>query len=922
MSSPGADDVCPICLCSIEEEFSRPENCQHRFDLDCLTEWAKLRLSCPSCRATFGAIYTYKILEGKPTLRKVQKMEQPAEAEPFDETDPLDFTVCEICSGGTHEELLLICDQCDRGFHTFCLTPPLDAVPTSEQWFCPRCEESRMMRPSSSRRSEPSARAIRLVQRTALAERVRRALARNRRAVEIVESSTEEEESDEEEEDEEDEEQEDVSASSSEEEMKDFFEDDARVLGDMEYDVPYEEEPLPSVRRRSKKERNAGKKAAKPKKKKVTKRRTKGKRRKVKRVRRKRTSSKSTKEGPLDAFVLRRGVARDPIARLSLLGAGLEPVADEDPLITENSRRFDRPITRRKEESPPASNGEAEEKANVDTCDLLGSIIPEQTKTLAPGRLFAVRGGRFNTTEDFEKYKARTTDHMSSELKERLGIPVEKADPPEERPKHNKDSEVHKADTTGVNKERSSMRDGDSAIFKKPELKDAIRYREYKKKETKDAGRLGQNESKAEGRSALCSRIPDRNLKPSSDEKRSSSYWHYSDDRKRDDQNRKPEERCQPSVRREGYLHGQSSGERTSAVMDRDHSNNARYERYAEGSSHSKFNAAKVHVSDEKKASATLNQERQRNDFLRLMRNGKAESSSAQKSNQNEKWGPSRNSTTAGSSHQRTQNDHDRKKPSEKNIEEHRTLSNQKLTQPPAKQSVEMTSSLSLRNDKPNHSSCEYQHHDVNGKCTGSFEAKRDDNSKRPNLVERKYHSNHLNRSSDSLRSANSDRQLKFEKSEREDRGLDTKPVSKKTSTEDPSASVSSTEWMPNLQAPSAAPPTGPGLNGAKPEAANIKMTSEELLSTIEGFAKDGIRFYKRRLTREEYKDVMRAVVRECYKKRVLDEIKIKEKVKMYVHAVKNGESLPSGHSNVKRNEGPSGVQMSVPIKRPKVETW
>ncbi|KAK6059427.1 PHD-finger, partial [Cooperia oncophora] len=196
MSSPGADDVCPICLCPIDEEFSRPENCQHRFDSDCLKEWSKLRLSCPSCRATFGAVYTYKIVEGKPTLHKVQKMEEPAEAEPFDETNPLDFTVCEICSGGMHEELLLICDQCDKGFHTYCLTPPLDGVPTTEQWFCPQCEESRVNRPSTSRTAESSARAIRLVQRTALAERVRRRLARNRRIVETSRSATEEEESD------------------------------------------------------------------------------------------------------------------------------------------------------------------------------------------------------------------------------------------------------------------------------------------------------------------------------------------------------------------------------------------------------------------------------------------------------------------------------------------------------------------------------------------------------------------------------------------------------------------------------------------------------------------------------------------------------------------------------------------------------
>lgn len=32
----------------------------------------------------------------------------------------------------------------------------------------------------------------------------------------------------------------------------------------------------------------------------------------------------------MDSFVFRRGKTHDPIARLSLLGAGLEPVADDD----------------------------------------------------------------------------------------------------------------------------------------------------------------------------------------------------------------------------------------------------------------------------------------------------------------------------------------------------------------------------------------------------------------------------------------------------------------------------------------------------------------------------------------------------------------------------------------------------------------
>ncbi|WKY13439.1 hypothetical protein Q1695_004344 [Nippostrongylus brasiliensis] len=115
MSSPGADDACPICLCSMDEGFSRPESCRHRFDLDCLTEWVKLRLSCPSCRAEFSSVYSYKMVEGKPALQKVEQMDPPAEAEPFEESTLLDFSFCEICSGATHEDLLLMCDHCDKG---------------------------------------------------------------------------------------------------------------------------------------------------------------------------------------------------------------------------------------------------------------------------------------------------------------------------------------------------------------------------------------------------------------------------------------------------------------------------------------------------------------------------------------------------------------------------------------------------------------------------------------------------------------------------------------------------------------------------------------------------------------------------------------------------------------------------------------
>ena len=43
---------------------------------------------------------------------------------------------CEICSSPHYDKLMLLCDQCNRGFHTYCLG--LQFFPR-EDWFCPEC---------------------------------------------------------------------------------------------------------------------------------------------------------------------------------------------------------------------------------------------------------------------------------------------------------------------------------------------------------------------------------------------------------------------------------------------------------------------------------------------------------------------------------------------------------------------------------------------------------------------------------------------------------------------------------------------------------------------------------------------------------------------------------------------------------------
>jgi hypothetical protein len=45
---------------------------------------------------------------------------------------------CQVCKDHRHWDLMLLCDNCDSGWHTFCLSPPLDEVPEGD-WLCPDC---------------------------------------------------------------------------------------------------------------------------------------------------------------------------------------------------------------------------------------------------------------------------------------------------------------------------------------------------------------------------------------------------------------------------------------------------------------------------------------------------------------------------------------------------------------------------------------------------------------------------------------------------------------------------------------------------------------------------------------------------------------------------------------------------------------
>jgi hypothetical protein len=53
------------------------------------------------------------------------------------DSDVMD-AACHKCKKGDKAEKMLLCDRCDRGWHLFCLNPPLSKIPQGE-WNCPKC---------------------------------------------------------------------------------------------------------------------------------------------------------------------------------------------------------------------------------------------------------------------------------------------------------------------------------------------------------------------------------------------------------------------------------------------------------------------------------------------------------------------------------------------------------------------------------------------------------------------------------------------------------------------------------------------------------------------------------------------------------------------------------------------------------------
>lgn len=122
------------------QEFRGRLPCKHSsFCYNCIFDWASISNSCPLCKAKFNQLERLRycgnvLLENLECIYVEDRDQKPPELDP-----PYVDVRCVVCGTDTDEEIMLLCDACDSGFHTTCIG--LRDIPQLQNWYCDDCLE-------------------------------------------------------------------------------------------------------------------------------------------------------------------------------------------------------------------------------------------------------------------------------------------------------------------------------------------------------------------------------------------------------------------------------------------------------------------------------------------------------------------------------------------------------------------------------------------------------------------------------------------------------------------------------------------------------------------------------------------------------------------------------------------------------------
>ncbi|KAI3357754.1 hypothetical protein L3Q82_016160 [Scortum barcoo] len=132
-------DKCLICLSPfVSQAVASLQNCQHVFCLECILQWSQTANTCPVDRISFSFIHQRRRPGGEIQKKIKVRTRKTVDDDEEEEEDGSNAVICEECGRSDCRHRLLVCTQCDSGYHMDCLAPSLNTSPEGD-WTCPDC---------------------------------------------------------------------------------------------------------------------------------------------------------------------------------------------------------------------------------------------------------------------------------------------------------------------------------------------------------------------------------------------------------------------------------------------------------------------------------------------------------------------------------------------------------------------------------------------------------------------------------------------------------------------------------------------------------------------------------------------------------------------------------------------------------------